>query len=120
MSRVRARTPSLPGSAALRLAVMAMLVVALGAMPAAGQSEPGRENRVVLRVNDRIVTLYEYQRALAVQIRDIRNAPGLTDPRRQELLGEAGRRYACGVVGVVESRIWQRHEGIHKFLLGAC
>jgi parvulin-like peptidyl-prolyl isomerase len=70
---------------------MAVLVTALGAMPAAGQSEPGRENRVVLRVNDRIVTLYEYQRALAVQIRDIRNAPGLTDLRRQELLGEAGQ-----------------------------
>lgn len=91
MSRVRARTWSLPGGAGLRLAAMAMLVAALGALPAAGQSEPGRENRVVLRVNDRIVTLYEYQRALAVQIRDIRNAPGLTDPRRQELLGEAGR-----------------------------
>ncbi len=89
MSRVRARTWSLPGGAA-RLAV-ATLVTALAALPAAGQSEPGRENRVVLRVNDRIVTLYEYQRALAVQIRDIRNAPGLTDPRRQELLGEAGR-----------------------------
>ena len=91
MSRVRARTPSLPGGAALRLAVMAMLVTALAVMPAAGQSEPGRENRVVLRVNDRIVTLYEYQRAVAEQIRQIRNAPGLTDPRRQELLGEVGR-----------------------------
>lgn len=91
MSRVRARMPSLPGGAALRSAAMAMLVTALGAMPAAGQSEPGRENRVVLRVNDRIVTLYEYQRAVAVQIRDIRNAPGLTDLRRQELLGESGR-----------------------------
>ena len=90
MSRVRARTWSLPGGAAPRLAV-ATLVTALAALPAVGQSEPGRENRVVLRVNDRIVTLYEYQRALAVQIRDIRNAPGLTDPRRQELLGEAGR-----------------------------
>jgi len=82
---------SLPGGAALRSAAVAMLVTALGAMPAAGQSEPGRENRVVLRVNDRIVTLYEYQRAVAVQIRDIRNAPGLTDLRRQELLGESGR-----------------------------
>ncbi len=91
MSLVRAGMPSLPGGAALRSAAVAMLVTALGAMPAAGQSEPGRENRVVLRVNDRIVTLYEYQRAVAVQIRDIRNAPGLTDLRRQELLGESGR-----------------------------
>jgi len=91
MSLVRAGMQSLPGGAALRSAAVAMLVTALGAMPAAGQSEPGRENRVVLRVNDRIVTLYEYQRAVAVQIRDIRNAPGLTDLRRQELLGESGR-----------------------------
>ena len=90
MSRVRARRWSLPGGAAPRLAV-ATLVTALGALPAAGQSEPGRENRVVLRVNDRIVTLYEYERAVAAQIREIRNAPGLTDLRRQELLGEVGR-----------------------------
>ena len=90
MSRVRARTWSLPGGAALRWAV-ATMVTALAAMPAAGQLEPGQENRVVLRVNDRIVTLYEYQRAVAEQIRQIRNAPGLTDPRRQELLGEVGR-----------------------------
>ena len=79
-----------PGGAALRWAV-ATMVTALAAMPAAGQLEPGQENRVVLRVNDRIVTLYEYQRAVAEQIRQIRNAPGLTDPRRQELLGEVGR-----------------------------
>lgn len=90
MSRVRAEMPGLPGGAALRLAV-ATMVTALAAMPAAGQLEPGQENRVVLRVNDRIVTLYEYQRAVAEQIRQIRNAPGLTDPRRQELLGEVGR-----------------------------
>ena len=69
----------------------AALAVALGALPAVGQSEPGAENRIVLRVNDRIVTLYEYQRAVAAQIRDIRNAPGLTDMRRQELLAEVGQ-----------------------------
>lgn len=90
MSRVRARRWSLGGGAAPRLAV-ATLVTALAALPAAGQSEPGRENRVVLRVNDRIVTLYEYERAVAAQVREIRNAPGLTDLRRQELLGEVGR-----------------------------
>ena len=77
--------------ACLRWAALAASVAALGALPAAGQSEPGTENRVVLRINDRIVTLYDYQRAVAVQIRDIRNAPGLTDLRRQELLDEVGR-----------------------------
>lgn len=75
----------------LRLAAPAVLVAVLVAVPVAGQSEPGAVNRVVLRVNDRIVTLYEYQRAVAVQIRDIRNAPGLTDQQRQERLGEVGR-----------------------------
>ena len=75
----------------LKLAALATLLVVLTALPVAAQSEPGAENRVVLRVNDRIVTLYEYQRAVAVQIRDIRNAPGLTDQRRQELLAEVGQ-----------------------------
>jgi len=75
----------------LRSTVLATLVAALVALPAAGQSEPGAENRVVLRVNDRIVTLYEYQRALAEQIRQIRNTPGLTELQRQERLGEVGR-----------------------------
>ena len=75
----------------LKLAVLATLVAALAALPVAGQSEPGGENRVILRVNDRIVTLYEYQRALAEQIRQIRNTPGLTELQRQERLGEVGR-----------------------------
>lgn len=75
----------------LRLAAVATLAALLAALPAAAQSEPGAENRVVLRVNDRIVTLYDYQRALAEQIRQIRNAPALTDLQRQERLGEVGR-----------------------------
>ncbi|MCY3592465.1 MAG: SurA N-terminal domain-containing protein [Acidobacteria bacterium] len=75
----------------LRWAALATLVAALVALPVAGQSEPGGDNRVILRVNDRIVTLYDYQRALAEQIRQIRSAPGLTDLQRQERLGEVGR-----------------------------
>lgn len=75
----------------LRLAAVATLAALLAALPAAAQSEPGAENRVVLRVNDRIVTLYDYQRALAEQIRGIRNTPGLTELQRQERLGEVGR-----------------------------
>lgn len=75
----------------LKLAALATLLVVLTALPVTAQSEPGGENRVVLRVNDRIVTLYEYQRALAEQIRLIRNTPGLTEPQRQERLGEVGR-----------------------------
>lgn len=75
----------------MRWAALATLVAALVALPVAGQSEPGGDNRVILRVNDRIVTLYDYQRALAEQIRQIRSAPGLTDLQRQERLGEVGR-----------------------------
>lgn len=75
----------------LRLAALAALAAVLVAVPAAGQSEPGGENRVILRVNDRIVTLYDYQRALAEEIRLIRNAVGVTEPQRQERLSEVGR-----------------------------
>ncbi len=75
----------------LRLAPLAALFAALAALPATGQSDPGAENRVVLRVNDRIVTLYDYQRALAEQSRLIRNAAGLTEAQRQEQLSQAGR-----------------------------
>lgn len=75
----------------LKLAALATLLAALAALPVTAQSEPGAENRVVLRVNDRIVTLYEYERALAEQIRLIRTTPGLTEPQRQERLGEVGR-----------------------------
>ena len=85
------REPRRHRGANLKLAVLATLVAALAALPLAGQSEPGAENRVVLRVNDRIVTLYEYQRALAEGIRQIRNTPGLTEGQRQERLGEVGR-----------------------------
>ncbi len=69
----------------------AALVMALVAVPAGGQADPSAENRVVLRVNDRIVTLYDYQRAVADQIRTIRNSPRLTEPQRQERLDDVGR-----------------------------
>lgn len=70
-------------------AVAALL--AMAALPVAGQSSPGSENRVVLRVNDRIATLYDYQRAVDGQIDQVRAAVGLTDRERQELVSDAGR-----------------------------
>ncbi len=66
-------------------------LLAMAALPVAGQSSPGSENRVVLRVNDRIATLYDYQRAVAEQVGMIRSAPGLTGPERQERVADAGR-----------------------------
>ncbi len=67
------------------------MLLAMAAFPVAGQSSPGLENRVVLRVNDRIATLYDYQRAVTEQVGGIRAAPGLTEPERQERIGNAGR-----------------------------
>ena len=66
-------------------------LLAMAALPVAGQSSPGSDNRVVLRVNDRIATLYDYQRAVAEQVGMIRSAPGLTGPERQERVTDAGR-----------------------------
>ena len=63
----------------------------LAALPVAGQSSPGAENRVVLRVNDRIATLYDYERAVNEQIAGVRNTPGLTEQERQERVADAGR-----------------------------
>ena len=73
------------------MAALVTLTLALSGLPAAAQSSPESDNRVVLRVNDRIVTLYDYERALNEQIRQIRNAPGLTEPQRQEQLGQVGK-----------------------------
>ncbi len=66
-------------------------LLAMAALPVAGQSSPGSENRVVLRVNDRIATLYDYQRAVNEQMNQIRGAVGLADRERQELVADAGR-----------------------------
>ena len=66
-------------------------LLAMAALPVAGQSSPGSDNRVVLRVNDRIATLYDYQRAVNEQIGGIRGALGLTEPERQERIADAGR-----------------------------
>ena len=69
-----------------------MAAVALAAaLPAAGQPSPGAQNGVVLRVNDRIATLYDYQRAVTDQIRGLRAAAGLTEQERQERIAAAGR-----------------------------
>lgn len=77
--------------AGLRAAGALVALLAMAALPVAGQSSPGSENRVVLRVNDRIATLYDYQRAVDGQIDQVRRTPGLTERQRQELVADAGR-----------------------------
>lgn len=78
-------------SGGLRTAGALVTLLAVAAIPVAGQSSPGSDNRVVLRVNDRIATLYDYQRAVNGQIDEIRHAPGLTERERQELIADSGR-----------------------------
>ena len=78
--------PHIPPIAGLMAAV-----VLVAALPVAGQPSPGAENRVVLRVNDRIATLYDYQRAVTDRIRVLRTSPGLTEQERQERVADAGR-----------------------------
>ncbi len=73
------------------LAGLLATLLAMAALPLAGQSSPGSANRVVLRVNDRIATLYDYQRAVAEEVGMIRGARGLTEPERQERVADAGR-----------------------------
>ena len=68
-----------------------LMWLALAALPVSGQSLTGGENRVVLRVNDRIATLYDYERAVNEQIASVRNTPGLTEQERQERVADAGR-----------------------------
>lgn len=50
----------------------------------------GADNRIVVRVNDQIATLYDYRQRLAERLDQIRQA-GLPAAQRQELEGEAGR-----------------------------
>lgn len=77
-------------SLGLRMAAVVTLLV-LAKFPAVGQSSPGSENRVVLRVNDRIATLYDYERAVSDEIRALQAVPAPSEQERQERIADAGR-----------------------------
>jgi hypothetical protein len=47
-------------------------------------------NRIVLRVNDRIATTYDYQRRRAESIAALQKAQSLTPEQRQEALARVG------------------------------
>lgn len=78
------------GAAPVVFLVAAMLTAAALSL-AAAQSELGTENYIVLRVNDRVVTLYDYQQALSARIGQVRTAVGVTDQQKQEWIEDAGR-----------------------------
>jgi hypothetical protein len=50
----------------------------------------GNTNRVVLRVNDRIATTYDYQVRRAASVKSIRDSPSLTEEQKQEYLSRVG------------------------------
>ena len=78
-------------------AVIPCLLVAAGLELAPTLASPARAqtylvNRIVLRVNDRIVTLNDFQTALVERRSAIAAAQELDEERRRELLSSAGRR----------------------------
>lgn len=68
------------------LLLAALLLAGLGAVCAVAAEVV---NRVVLRVNDRIATLYDYQLSLADRLRQIRSQPGIPEAERERLSDEA-------------------------------
>jgi len=79
-SRTRSKiTPS-------ALAALATLIV-VAASPGLCAAEV--VNRVVLRVNDRVATLYDYQQGLADRVRQIRSQAAVPASERQRLIDES-------------------------------
>lgn len=64
-----------------------LLLACLTVLPA--RSTFAESNRIVLRVNDRIATLYDYQKLNRSQLNDIARA-GLAEEERQRKIAEAG------------------------------
>lgn len=77
--------------ALLRAFAPCLLIAAL-LLPAAARAQTYLVNRIVLRVNDRIATLDDFQSALAERRAAILGATDLDEERRRELMASAGRR----------------------------
>ncbi len=74
----------------LALLLLASPLLAL-VQPRPGAAQTMLVDRVVLRINDRIATLSDFERQLAERKQAIASEPGLTDGQRQEALEGAGR-----------------------------
>jgi peptidyl-prolyl cis-trans isomerase SurA len=68
-----------------------LLVAGLLALPVGLAAQTFLINRVVLRVNDRIATLMDYQRQLSERRQALQAAQEVDEERRSELLASAGR-----------------------------
>ncbi len=69
-----------------------LLAIPLLAVAAAAAAQTMLINRIVVRVNDRIATMVDFQSQLAERRQAILAEPSLTDSRRQQALAEAGRQ----------------------------
>ena len=80
-------------SAVLLLLILPPLAAALA--PAPAQAE--EINRIVLRVNDEILTLFDYERRKAAEINLLLENPNLSPADRQDRLGEVPKTVMFGV-----------------------
>lgn len=77
---------------AFAILVLVVAAVLFTAMPAVAQERGVEINRIVLRVNDQILTLREYELRKAGQIGRIMANPSLDPEQQQELVSQAGKQ----------------------------
>lgn len=73
------------------LAALLLALPLLGLVPAAAAAQTMLIDRIVVRINDRIATMMDFQKQLAERRQAIATEPSLTDAQRQRALDEAGR-----------------------------
>lgn len=91
----KARRPT----ARIGLPMWSLLLLLLPALPVAvGQPAQAEEiNRLVLRVNDEILTLFDYEKRKAQEINALLENPNLSPAERQERLGDTPKVVMFGV-----------------------
>ena len=72
-------------------AAFTLALLALGLLPAAGVAQTLLIDRVVVRVNDRIATMIDFERQLADRKAALAGDQAISDTRRQQALESAGR-----------------------------
>lgn len=81
-----------------RTSFSALLLTVLLALPlAAGVAQAEEINRVVLRVNDEILTLFDYEQRKAAEVNLLLENPNLSPADRQERLGNLPKTVMFGV-----------------------
>lgn len=74
------------------LLALPALLAPLASLPAAAQEKASADvNRIVLRVNDEIFTLYDYELGKARRSAALLNDPGISPAQRQEKLAAVGK-----------------------------